>query len=106
MWVKFMPYQLVSKVGAASMAAQPASFFITSFWPKVTSERLTLMAAASISRMALIDSLTRKYVIVDVAEISAQFVWNQFGMQRTNWLMMSCNGATARRSVIRSRCMS
>ena len=52
MCAKFMPYQLVSNVGAASMAAQPASFFITSFWPKLTSERLTLIAAASISRIA------------------------------------------------------
>ena len=42
------------------MAAQPASFFNTSFCADVASARFTLAAAPSISRIALIDSFTRK----------------------------------------------
>ena len=48
MWSKFMPYQLAISVGAASSAAQPASFFTTSPWLIVTIDRLTLIAAVSI----------------------------------------------------------
>lgn len=42
MWLKFMPYQLVISVGAASSAAHAPSRFTVSPWASVTSDRFTL----------------------------------------------------------------
>ena len=54
-----MPYQLVSSVGAASSAAQPARRLTISPCATVTSERFTDIAAVSISRMVSVASFTR-----------------------------------------------
>ena len=71
MCVKFIPYQLVIRVGAANKAAQPASRFMVSPWLTVTRDRLVVIAEVMVSRIGQPDTVshtaTRAFLLTDTA---------------------------------------
>src|SRR5690606_29214672 len=109
MCAKFIPYQLVTSVGAASSAAQAPSRFTVSPWARVTSDRLTLSAVPSMSRRVSMVSLmrttwsctSRRY-----SRTSSGTSWPCPAWLRTSCSSTSSNGDTATRMLVRSRLRS
>ena len=97
MCAKFMPYQLAISVGSASRPAQPASFLTISPCATVTSDRLTFIAAETISRWVSMVSRTR----AAWSSTSRKYGRTSSGIRiaglRISCERMSCIGATASR---------
>ena len=101
-----MPYQLAIRVGAASKAAQPASFLTISPWAIVTIDRFTPIAAVSISRMVSVDSLMRRAWSSTSRKYGRTSLLTSSPWTRVSWVRMSCIGAAASRNRTSSRLSS